>query len=486
MAGLLDALFDPYLYSSGPGGLLARLAPSLDQITQSQGFPQVASASFADRFNALPGAPQPFSGSGRSFDTAQFDPQTFAPNQAQPIAVGNYQMPRIGSADQFNPQQALIPPNAQPAQGQMPGNAYTQNPAIPQQAPQSSTSQTPAVIPSNPGGLSAGVNGFLNNLHTGPIGALIGGIGSAAGLESASIKQAKLTQNLTAQALLRAGAPIEDVQAAIQPGNAKLLELLYTKYLNREKVRPATPEERKAYGAPDNLPMSIDTTTGKPTYGPAGTSISNVINGEKEQDKVIGKGYGERFNEIQKAGIAAPAAIGTLKLMERLISDPNFYSGTGGESATALKRLAVSLGIKDAESASPNELFQKLSQKSVLDAAGGSLGTGFSNADREYLNGTVANISNTPEGNKLIIQIGKQVQQRNLEIAKQAREYAKTHNGRIDSGFEEQIADYAEKNPLFANVAPPPKAASGSYQEGATATNPQTGQTLTFRNGKWQ
>jgi hypothetical protein len=356
-----------------------------------------------------------------------------------------------------------------------PLGAMAQAPAMPQAGPllQQPSAPQPQQAPQQPmpqeappGGFGAGINGFISNLHTGPIGALVGGIGSAAGLTDGKTAIARQQANATANYLRKVGVPEEAIAAAVgngrTPGNPEVLKTLLTKYSNQEKVRPATAEERKQYGAPDNLPMSIDTTTGKPSYGPANTSITNNVNGEKEQDKVIGKGYGERFNEIQKAGMLAPGAIGTLNLMEKLISDPNFYSGTGGETATALKRLAVSAGISGAESASPNELFQKLSQKSVLDAASGSLGAGFSNADRDYLNGTVANISNTPEGNKRIIEIGRQVQQRNLEIAKQAREYAKNHNGRLDSGFEDQIAAFAEKNPLFANAAPMPPAAKSN------------------------
>jgi hypothetical protein len=361
--------------------------------------------------------------------------------------------------------------------------------ALPQQ-PQVTPMQAPP-MPQGPGlgdRLGAGAYNFVN--ASGPLPALFSGIG---GLISGQADNPAAQQaNQTATYLRKVGVPEEAIAAAVGngrvPGNTKVLEAVIAKYGNQEKVRPATAEERKQYGVPDNLPMSIDTTTGKPSYGPAATNVTTTINGEKEQDKVIGKGYGERFNDIQKAGMTAPAAIGTLNLMEKLISDPNFYSGTGGQSATMLKRLAVSAGIAGAEAATPNELFQKLSQKSVLDAASGSLGAGFSNADRDYLNGTVANVDNTPEGNKRIIDIGRQVQQRNLEIAKQAREYAKNHNGRLDSGFEDQIAAYAEKNPLFANAPPvaAPKAASGAFQEGATATNPQTGQKLTFRNGKWQ
>jgi hypothetical protein len=157
--GLLDSYFDPSMFS-GQGGLLNRLLPSIGALPQSAGFPD---------------QPAPaFSPSGRTFDAATFDPQTYAPNQAQPISVGSYQMPRVGSADLFQPQQAALPANATPTQGQ-----------VQQAAPQPSF---------NP--LAAGFEGFARNLHTGPIGAIIGGIGSAAGLGR---------NNQTEQALIKRG-----------------------------------------------------------------------------------------------------------------------------------------------------------------------------------------------------------------------------------------------------------------------------------------
>lgn len=94
MAGLLDALFDPSLYS-GNGGLLARIAPSLGAIQPSQGF----DPSFSQRFDALPTAS--------------------VPEQATPMQIGGYQMPRVGSEMQY----ASIPSNATPTQGQMPQQA---------------------------------------------------------------------------------------------------------------------------------------------------------------------------------------------------------------------------------------------------------------------------------------------------------------------------------------------------------------------------
>lgn len=110
---------------------------------------------------------------------SQYQPsQGFGEAQASPIAIGDYQMPRIGPASQFASDPAAIPQNAQAAQGQLP---MTQ--------------------PESSGGLGAGFSGIVNNLHAGPLAALIGGIGSAAGYQSPEVKQA----NQTAQYLVTKG-----------------------------------------------------------------------------------------------------------------------------------------------------------------------------------------------------------------------------------------------------------------------------------------
>lgn len=187
----------------------------------------------------------------------------------------------------------------------------------------------------------------------------------------------------------------------------------------------------------------------------AGATNVNVNTGEKEYDKTLSKGFAESFLNTQKQGRGAESAIGTLNLMEKLTSDPNFYSGSGGEAVTQLKRAASSIGISAPDAAGPNELFRSMGNRLVLDAAGGSLGTGFSNADRDFIQSTVPALANTPEGNRQIIQVQRKVYERQREVSKLAREYAKNNGGRVDAGFEATLAQWAERNPLFPRQAAP-------------------------------
>ena len=77
--GLLDSLFNPATYQGSQTGLLDFLqSPAMGQFPAVQGF------------------------------------------GASPMPVGNYQMPRIGQAESFQPNPAEIPQNAQPTQGVAP------------------------------------------------------------------------------------------------------------------------------------------------------------------------------------------------------------------------------------------------------------------------------------------------------------------------------------------------------------------------------
>jgi len=84
--GLLDSYFNQSTYGGQAGGLL-------DMLRQSQ------------------------------MQQEQYQPSAGFPGQASPVAVGGYQMPRIGDQAQFTPapaDPAALPPNAQPTQGQLP------------------------------------------------------------------------------------------------------------------------------------------------------------------------------------------------------------------------------------------------------------------------------------------------------------------------------------------------------------------------------
>lgn len=180
----------------------------------------------------------------------------------------------------------------------------------------------------------------------------------------------------------------------------------------------------------------------------AGATSVNVGGVEKGFDKTVGEGYGKQFLDMQEQARAAQRAANALDVMEQSLGNPGFYSGAAGDTIAQLKRIGASLGM-DPEGISSMEAFNAMSKQAALDAMGGSLGTGFSNADRDFVMDQVPNLGNTPDGNKKLVEIQRALNGRKMEIAQIARDYATANDGRIDPGFDDYLAKWAEENPLF-------------------------------------
>jgi hypothetical protein len=178
----------------------------------------------------------------------------------------------------------------------------------------------------------------------------------------------------------------------------------------------------------------------------AGATTINM-SGQTEYAKTRNKGFADRANEMDQGELSANKAITALSVMEKQMSDPNFYSGFGANQLQTLKSAMVSMGGDPAQ-VSSGETFGAQAKQLALDAMGGSLGTGFSNADRDFVTGQVPGLEYTAEGNKQLISIQRDIAKRKIEMARKARDYESTH-GQIDNGFFQELSQWAEANPVF-------------------------------------
>ncbi len=187
-----------------------------------------------------------------------------------------------------------------------------------------------------------------------------------------------------------------------------------------------------------------------------GTNVVQVNKGEDAYDKEMGGAFAKKYNALNDAGDKAFATLGTLQTMRRLSADPNLYSGALAENvALPIKRAMVALG-GDEKSAASMEAFRALANKSVLDSMGGSLGSGFSNADRDFVVSQVPGLGNTKAGNEVLFGVMEKIERRKIDVARLAQEYAQEPGpdgkprGRLDAGFDRKLSEWREKNPLFS------------------------------------
>jgi hypothetical protein len=218
--GLLDALF-----SDSSGGLLGGLPRDWQyQNPQSQGFGPVFAnpteqkplnpveqqmMSLLSRPGYQPGLPDPVPGAPTppaSIVPPQAAPQ---PERASPIAVGGYQMPRVGNPDLYQPQQVDTPPAAQPTQG------TSAPPAV----------QAAFMQPPSASGFGGALRGAMANLQGGPLGLIAGALAGGFGMGQGS-PQDIMRQNQQAQyqAFIGSGmTPQNAMLAVLNPEAAKTL-----------------------------------------------------------------------------------------------------------------------------------------------------------------------------------------------------------------------------------------------------------------------
>lgn len=235
-------------------------------------------------------------------------------------------------------------------------------------------------------------------------------------------------------------------------------------------------------------------------------SIQN--SGESQFEKERAQTMAGRVKEWEDAGAKSPQTLSRLTRMEAMLD--NFTSGAGSQTSITAGQLAQRIGVPEAtmsalgidpKTVAQGEGIRSLASQMLVGmiGSGGFPAQGFSNADREMLERALPSLANSPQGNRLIIQIMRAGAQRDLEIGQAWRAWSRTKGDSLASvrDFQaERLPQITERDivaPLleqggWQDVTPTGQGASpapGAFKEGATATNPQTGQRLIYRNGQW-
>jgi hypothetical protein len=187
--------------------------------------------------------------------------------------------------------------------------------------------------------------------------------------------------------------------------------------------------------------------------------------GQKAFDTERGKQVAERVTGYQKAANEAQQAIDALTAMRRV--QQNTPTGPLAPHLTAYGALANSLGIDlgpiatglSPQSVAGAQVFSKLSAglATHLIGANGFPSNSFSNADRQFVESMVPNLTNTPNANLLI---GAFMQAQAQRVQQRATDYAAIKNKTPDSveAWEQQWTRNNNANPIFREVSTPDEA----------------------------
>ena len=161
-----------------------------------------------------------------------------------------------------------------------------------------------------------------------------------------------------------------------------------------------------------------------------------------------------RYFKIVDEGQIAVDAYGKMGMLRQLMLDPNFTSGAFTESKDNLSKIFVALGGNPERlvGVDTREAFDALSKDLILAKMGGSLGAGFSEGDRKFVEKQVPQLGTTKEGNLQILLINEIIQERKIALMNLANEYAEEQREKgkppIDIAFFNAMAEFGRENSL--------------------------------------
>lgn len=167
---------------------------------------------------------------------------------------------------------------------------------------------------------------------------------------------------------------------------------------------------------------------------------------EKAYDKTVGETLAKESVDIQKRGVDGATRASRYKQLGHLLQDPNLYTGTFSETiVNPLKKAGSTLFGMNLEGVGSAEAVQSISKELAADIA--SKLKPVSNFEIQFAQSILPNLSNSAEGNTLLVELGVRSAERDQKIADAARAYRQI-NGRLDEGWYDALAQWETANPL--------------------------------------
>ena len=173
----------------------------------------------------------------------------------------------------------------------------------------------------------------------------------------------------------------------------------------------------------------------------------NIGAGETAWAKGIGEYGVKQLAKIQEDAANAISIQQKTAQLEALMNTEGFRSGALTNTETGYKKIIEALG-GDPANVSSREGFAAISSQLVLDMMGGSLGAGFSEGDRKFVERMQPSLDTTEAGNRLLISMQRAVADRKLQISDFADKYM-AEKGKIDQYFMGALAKWSNENPMF-------------------------------------
>ena len=179
---------------------------------------------------------------------------------------------------------------------------------------------------------------------------------------------------------------------------------------------------------------------------PPNTVVNNIDNGESAFTKEFGKNQATNFNDLVTRAQSAPQTVSRINEFRNLMANGT-PTGKVQEMTLPARQFFNSIGITNDQAIPNQEALQSIAANFVLDQFSKLKGPQ-TDKDAVLVAGSVAQLSKTPEGNSLILDLAERAANYDVELAKAASDYVAA-NGDLDAGWIRYQSQWAQQNPLL-------------------------------------
>lgn len=224
-----------------------------------------------------------------------------------------------------------------------------------------------------------------------------------------------------------------------------------------------TPEERRAVGIPDSdtRPYQLG-PDGKLTAPPGGTTVNVDTKAETAEAQEVGKSAGKAISEMYQGASGAATNLQRYNRLGTLLDQIETgkltpartkitaWAGAAGVDADTLKRLGL-----DPNAPATAEAITSIINQGVVGqiGAGGFPANNFSDADRAFLVETMPRLSNSPGGNRLILEAMKRMENLKVEKAQAFREFKAQNKSGSYYDFDVEWSRRLASRNVFGDLA---------------------------------
>jgi len=164
-----------------------------------------------------------------------------------------------------------------------------------------------------------------------------------------------------------------------------------------------------------------------------------------------GKNAAEQIEVREKAVQASRDKLPRLLQMEQLLRNPDVYQGKGGEWVLEAKKLGAAMGI-DLGNAGPAEVLNSIGKQFALQlrnpAGGEGMPGAMSDQDRNFLASMVPGLTNTPQGNAMMVRLAIEMEKYKTAQNAEAARFIRSRGSTM--GLNEHIQEWSDRNPAIS------------------------------------